>query len=254
MLSEQKQLRSLTYTFAFLTLVFIFKDSLLDWLMPAQTIEITQVPVQLDSKPPLVQEKHDVTMPKKRQVKQQVSNKKVQKKVEAPLPEKVVAYQSVKKKPPIKVNINKADSAEFTRLYGIGPVLAARVIKFRKMLGGFHSIHQLAQTYGLPIETYENIKDQLVCKGEIKKMRANSADFRTLIRHPYIDKESVINILNARKADQLIHDLSSLIAITQMDTSSAKDLIPYLDLGSNKVLNLKIDSIELAVNNQAGDS
>jgi len=40
---------------------------------------------------------------------------------------------------------------------GIGVGLGGRIIKYRERLGGFHSIHQLAEIYGLKPETIEEI-------------------------------------------------------------------------------------------------
>ena len=60
-----------------------------------------------------------------------------------------------------QIDINGCDSAALVALPGIGPVLSARIIKYRKLLGGFASVEQLKEVYGLPEETYEMIKGRL---------------------------------------------------------------------------------------------
>ena len=52
-----------------------------------------------------------------------------------------------------KVDINKADTASFKALYGIGDFLADMIVKRREELGGFISKDQLKEVYGLKEET-----------------------------------------------------------------------------------------------------
>ena len=64
------------------------------------------------------------------------------------------------KKWAISVNSFLADSLE--KLIGIGPVLAKRIVTFRSKLGGFYSLTQLNEVYGLPVETIEIILPHLI--------------------------------------------------------------------------------------------
>jgi competence ComEA-like helix-hairpin-helix protein len=70
----------------------------------------------------------------------------------------------VHKKPvTMRINLNSADSAELVKLYGIGPVLSKRIIKYRNSLGGkFQSVDQLKNVYGLSEETFNSIKPYLI--------------------------------------------------------------------------------------------
>lgn len=47
------------------------------------------------------------------------------------------------------VEINTADSAMFEHLRGIGPTLAKRIVAYRSALGGFVSVNQIAEVWGL---------------------------------------------------------------------------------------------------------
>ena len=55
------------------------------------------------------------------------------------------------------VEINNADTTELKKLRGIGSVLSKRIVKYRKMLGGFKDVEQLKKVYGLSEETYQEI-------------------------------------------------------------------------------------------------
>lgn len=57
----------------------------------------------------------------------------------------------------VRVEINTADTTELKRLRGIGSVLSARIVKYRGKIGGFTSVEQLRNIYGLSQETYEDI-------------------------------------------------------------------------------------------------
>jgi DNA uptake protein ComE-like DNA-binding protein len=59
------------------------------------------------------------------------------------------------------IEINKADTTVFISLPGIGSKLAARIVNFRDKLGGFYSIEQVKETFGLPDSTYQKIKQYL---------------------------------------------------------------------------------------------
>lgn len=57
----------------------------------------------------------------------------------------------------VRVELNSADTTELKRLKGIGSVLSARIVKYRKKLGGFTSVEQIRNVYGLSDETYHEI-------------------------------------------------------------------------------------------------
>ncbi len=60
-----------------------------------------------------------------------------------------------------KIEINSATADQFESLPGIGPSIAKRIIKYRRMLGGFQTIDQLKNVYGLSDETFQSIRPRL---------------------------------------------------------------------------------------------
>lgn len=123
-------------------------------------------------------------------------------------------------KPPLMIEINTADSSQLTRLYGIGPSFAGRILKYRGMLGGFFSPEQLLEVYGMDSARYDGFKAHIrVDTSCIRKIPVNTAEFRDLLRHPYLDYETVKLIVNYRKYKEPIscHDtLRSVIAYDPM--------------------------------------
>ena len=60
------------------------------------------------------------------------------------------------------VDINHGDSMAYLSLPGIGPAFAKRIINFRNKLGGFYSVDQVSETFGLADSTFQKIKPLLL--------------------------------------------------------------------------------------------
>ncbi len=97
------------------------------------------------------------------------------------------AFVKYVKAPPAIIDINQADTTAFISLPGIGSKLASRIINFRNKLGGFYSVNQVGETFGLPDSTFQLIKPRLQCApAAVQKININTADVNTLKQHPYI--------------------------------------------------------------------
>lgn len=94
-------------------------------------------------------------------------------------------------KPPVAVHsipINSASSEVFMTLKGIGPVYANRIIKFRNLLGGFISVEQIKEVWGISDSLYQEVKPYLtVDPSQVVKRNINEFDKESMVKHPYID-------------------------------------------------------------------
>ena len=59
------------------------------------------------------------------------------------------------------LNINRATAKELDKLPGIGPVIAGRIIEFRKVNGAFQSIDDLRKVQGIGASTLEKFKSKI---------------------------------------------------------------------------------------------
>ncbi len=123
------------------------------------------------------------------------------------------------------IEINSADTSQLKTLPGIGDVLASRIVKFRKKLGGFYSIEQLKEVYGLKPETFDKIKQYLTINtSTITKININTATYKQLTAHPYINSLTANNILNFRKNNGNFTDANQLV-INELVTQEVYDKI-----------------------------
>jgi len=68
------------------------------------------------------------------------------------------------------VDINTATAEELAReLWGIGKVKAQSIIEYREKIGGFRSIEQLTEVYGIGPKTLERNRDKIEIKGVPEK-------------------------------------------------------------------------------------
>ena len=126
-------------------------------------------------------------------------------------------------------DINLADSAGWSRLPGIGARLASRIIHFRKKLGGFYEPDQIAETYGLPDSTFQNIKPYLIIHSvSLNQMDLNTATKEILEFHPYIRWQIANAIIRYRQQHGIFQSVDELLRLAQMDSIRFKKLKPYL--------------------------
>ncbi len=126
------------------------------------------------------------------------------------------------------VEINSADSLSIVYLKGIGPGFTKRIIKYRTMLGGFHSVNQLKEVYGMTDSTFTLLSSQIkVDEQTISKIPINAIDFNSLRKHPYFNFQSAQAIINFRlKHGKLTEtDIKDLGIFTEEKLSL---ILPYL--------------------------
>jgi len=129
------------------------------------------------------------------------------------------------------IDINTADTTAFIALPGIGSKLAARIVNFRDKLGGFHSINQVAETYGLPDSTFQRIRPYLKLENNVlKKININTATVDELKAHPYI-RYSIANPIIAYRNEHgpfsKPEDLKRVMVVTE---EAYNKILPYLTI------------------------
>ena len=85
-----------------------------------------------------------------------------------------------------RVDINRADSAAFDDLPGIGPYFASRMVEYRTRLGGYSYKEQLMDIHNLDSLRFNGLADLIVCSPPSKPFRLWSLPEDSLRLHPYI--------------------------------------------------------------------
>ena len=134
-----------------------------------------------------------------------------------------------KERTPLIIEINSADSADFFMLKGIGPVLSARIVAYRKALGGFFSADQLKEVYGMPEETVEkNLYLLTVDTTKIKTINVNKASLRQLKAHPYINFYMAKAIVEYRKDNYPVKNINEILSLEKIKNKHKRFLEKYL--------------------------
>ncbi|MBL7725758.1 MAG: helix-hairpin-helix domain-containing protein [Chitinophagaceae bacterium] len=129
------------------------------------------------------------------------------------------------------IDINSADTTALIILPGIGSKLATRIINFRDKLGGFYSINQVAETYGVPDSTFQHIRQYLKLENiALRKININTATVDELKAHPYI-RYSIANPIIAYRNEHgpfsKIEDLKKVMVVTE---EVYKKIVHYINL------------------------
>jgi competence protein ComEA len=142
------------------------------------------------------------------------------------------SQQTIETKPTFKIDINKADTLQWQKIRGIGSVFSTRIIKYREQLGGFHSLDQLLEVYGMDRQRFDRIAEHLtVDSNEIHKIDLNTSNFALLVKHPYLNRNQVNSIIKIRDIHGAFTSIDEIKKSELICDSVFLKLAPYLTIG-----------------------
>lgn len=148
------------------------------------------------------------------------------------LPDTFENHKNENKKSVVKpslVDIGSIDSTGLLVIRGIGPVFASRIVKFREKLGGFYSIEQLKEVWGITDSVYQSLLPTISLKDTIpfRFIYLNTDSFAVLASHPYLKGKIAGLICKFRKHHPFnsIEELKQLPLITD---ENFRKLAPYI--------------------------
>ena len=133
---------------------------------------------------------------------------------------------------PITIDLNKADSALLTRVPGIGAKSASMIIRYRERLGGFYNPYQISEI--LNWESAQTMLDEwctqwfIADETLIKHIDINHADFKEILRHPYLNYEQTKALCRYRDNHYCIENIESLQMIEEITEEDIAKLKHYL--------------------------
>jgi competence protein ComEA len=124
-----------------------------------------------------------------------------------------------------KFDINSADTTQLKKVKGIGSTYASRIIKFRDALGGFHSLNQLEETYGIAPEAVTELKKYALIESRHKTIKINEVDN---IKHPTLKFAQAKAIIAYRNQHGPFSSLQDLSKIKLLNEETILKIAPYL--------------------------
>ena len=127
------------------------------------------------------------------------------------------------------IELNRSDSLSLMKIPGIASTFSKRIIKFRSLLGGFYCKEQLKEVYGLTSERYEQLAPWFsIDASQITQLAINKEDFKTLVRHPYLDYKQTKAIFQLRRQKKNLTGWVDLILLEEFTEEDQIRLMPYL--------------------------
>ncbi len=140
--------------------------------------------------------------------------------------------RSIKKTPkdPVLIDLNLADTAQFITVYGIGPVLAKRIVSYREKLGGFLDIGQLKNVYGLDSTVVKTVATRFFVDPDFvpNQLDINKSTERQLADHPYIKYKLAKTIVAYRFQHGSFKEIDDLLKIDLINEQVFENIRPYL--------------------------
>jgi len=126
-------------------------------------------------------------------------------------------------------DINEADSSVWEDFSGIGEGMSHRIIEYREKLGGFASIAQVAEVYGLDTNVLCELKPYMqVNAPKLRRININNCSVDDLVKHPYMKYKQAKAIVQYRMQHGNYDQVSSLRFIKSLDWAWIERVSPYL--------------------------
>ena len=130
----------------------------------------------------------------------------------------------------VKIDLNCCDTSDIMRVPTFGSKRAQKLVEYRERLGGFHSFSQLKEIYVLQNVDLELCEKYFTLSSTgIRKISINTATYKELIAHPYMDAYLTKTILSYRDNNGKINNIDDFQRITHAYQELVEKIQPYLD-------------------------
>ncbi len=130
-----------------------------------------------------------------------------------------------------QIDWNSIDSATLTRVNGIGPYIAHKLISYRNLLGGYIKSEQLLEAYKLKDSLYTYIVAMSVFNPVyLEKIPINTIAELELSKHPYIGDKMAKNIILLRSSFKKFDKIEQLKQVPLMNEEKYRKIAPYIQL------------------------
>lgn len=131
----------------------------------------------------------------------------------------------------IQQDINSATKEDLVKIYGIGDGISERILKFKESLGGFVSMEQMNDVWGLSPEVIAELNKhfKIASLPAIPKVDVNNASTKELSKFPYFRFTLSREIVTYRSMNGGIKSIEDLTKIKGFPVEKVKIIALYLD-------------------------
>ncbi|WP_414000297.1 ComEA family DNA-binding protein [Flavobacterium sp. W1B] len=136
-----------------------------------------------------------------------------------------------KKEKLVLIDINQATKEDLMKVYGIGEVISMRILKLKESLGGFVSMEQMSDVWGLSPEVIEKLNAYFKVSAlpDIKKVDINNASLKEIALFPYFKYALAKEIVIYRSMNGDLKNAEDLTKIKGFPIEKANIIGLYLD-------------------------
>lgn len=135
-----------------------------------------------------------------------------------------------KKEKIILIDINQATQEDLIKINGIGEVISLRILTQKEKLGGFVSMEQLKEVWGLSPETILNLNKYFAVTKmpNLNKIDINNASLKELSQFFYFKQDLARQIVKYRSMNGDFKNIEDLIKINSFPVEKANFINLYL--------------------------
>lgn len=128
-------------------------------------------------------------------------------------------------------DINLATAEDLKKVYGIGEGLSARILKEKDKFGGFVSMAQLQDVWGLSSEVVENLNKDFTVGAlpKVMKFNINQLSLKELMAFPYFKYPVAKSIVTFRSMNSGIKSIEDLSKIPNFPVDRIEIIALYLE-------------------------
>jgi DNA uptake protein ComE-like DNA-binding protein len=135
-----------------------------------------------------------------------------------------------KKEKIVVLDINQATKEDLVKIYGIGDGISDRILKQKETLGGFVSMEQMQDVWGLSPEVIVELNKHFKVIGlsSVNKIDINNASIKELMKFPYFRYALAKEIVTFRSMNGGIKNVEDLTKIKGFPIEKVKIIALYL--------------------------
>ena len=144
-------------------------------------------------------------------------------------------FEKQEKKPQytiVKLELNLCDTSEIVVVPQFGSKRAQKLVEYRDKLGGFYAFEQIKEVFILQNIEVDFLKKYFTLDVSlIRKININTAPYKELVSHPYVDSYLAKMIINYREKNGKFTSMEEVQKATNAYQELVEKLGNYIEFG-----------------------